>query len=335
MSPPRRPARARPRPPRAGRGARARCRARRPTSRSPSSAATASITSGSLAQPPTSVTSSPRGTPPAASIARRTLRAITACFALRRSPPQTSGASVRRKRLRRAAGEHAQAGERDRRRGLAEEACGSRPRGAARTASRRARRGGAWRAPPRRARRPSSPWQMRVTSSPAPAVTTARPSRCRSTVPPPMSITNGVVPARGVVPAPSTAASDSPHDDVRPAGRPLREHARAARSNRRARARPARARDGAAGAGAGPGPRAARAAGTRTRRAPARARRRLRAAPSRCPAAAARLVRRARAVVPSANRSRTVVSIASAADPATPASRTTSAVRRPATARAA
>ena len=65
---------------------------------------------------------------------------------------------------------------------------------------------------------------MRVTSSPAPAVTTAVPSRWRSTVPPPMSITNGVVPARGVVPAPSTAARDSRANDVRAARRARGEH---------------------------------------------------------------------------------------------------------------
>ena len=175
---------------------------------------------------------------------------------------------------------------------------------------------------------------MRVTSSPAPAVTTARPSRWRSTVPPPMSITNGVVPARGVVPAPSTAAADSAQTTCAPPGvrsastssRPL-ESPRASTASASARRRCSRRRR--PGSSGGSGRRHQNASST----------------PSCAPAAPRSAVTRpgggggsrssSTAPVPSAKSSRTVVSIASAAGPAMPASRTTSAVRRPATAREA
>ena len=175
---------------------------------------------------------------------------------------------------------------------------------------------------------------MRVTSSPAPAVTTAAPSRCRSTVPPPMSITNGVVPARGVVPAPSTAANDSAQTTCTPPGvrsastssSPL-ESPRASTASASARRRCRRRRR--PGSSGGSGSRHQKASST----------------PSCAPAAPRSAVTlpgggggsrsSSTPAVPSAKSSRTVVSIASAAGPAVPASRTTSAVRRPATARAA
>ena len=133
-------------------------------------------------------------------------------------PAPDLGRERRRERLRRPAGEHAQVRQRDGRCGLAEE--GAR----AVLVVQHERRLDARRAVPLGAlgtvarRRRGVPGRCAVTSSPAPAVTTAVPSRCRSTVPPPMSITNGVVPARGVVPAPSTAACDSAQTTCAPPG---------------------------------------------------------------------------------------------------------------------
>ena len=62
-------------------------------SRSSTSAATRSSTSPSVAHPPTSSRSSPRGSPPAASSERRRFPPRTSLFAARRRPRQISGAS--------------------------------------------------------------------------------------------------------------------------------------------------------------------------------------------------------------------------------------------------
>ena len=216
----------------------------------------------------------------------------------------------RRERLGRAAREHAQVRQRGRRRGLPEETCASRPRGAARTASRHARREwplGALGGVAPDAEQPCADARhelarARGDDSPRPRGADPRcRRRCRSRT--------ASCPRAASCPAPSTGGVRLRADDVHAAGRALGEHveqaARVASGEHRQRQRAA-VLQAPAQAGI---LRRLRQRGTRRRRARPRAHRPRRAARVTLPGGGGAARSSSTPAVPSAKSSRTVVSI--------------------------